>query len=196
MAPQLRGKTYTCIFCWHGKRLWRSLGMVLKAEAESAEFDALLLRFKQRLIELPPGVGNVAFVHHDGKPPCASAAVGGGTKALSLVVFKAHCLNGKKNGQTNSKSVARITRSNSVGPSIRLPRPVLKTNTPGLVVTGRRVQPWVGGPLVRAAHAQRSGPTPHCCPPRAYLNHKPSLSGRSARGTDPLTGQERPARVD
>src|SRR4051794_3072137 len=68
---QLRGKSYACIFCWHGKRQWFTIGKVSAAEAESkaAQVEYLLMRLGQGLIELPPGVGIVDFVRHDGKPP-------------------------------------------------------------------------------------------------------------------------------
>jgi hypothetical protein len=71
---QLRGKSYACIFCWHGKRRWFTIGKVSAAEAESkaAQVEYLLMRLGQGLIELPPGVGIVDFVRHDGNPPSVS----------------------------------------------------------------------------------------------------------------------------
>ncbi len=68
---QLRGKSYACIFCWHGKRQWFTIGKVSAAEAEAkaAQVEYLLMRLGQGLIELPPGVGIVDFVRNDGKPP-------------------------------------------------------------------------------------------------------------------------------
>ena len=48
-----------------------ALGRVSEVEAnvKAAQVGYLLLRLKQRLIELPPGVGIVDFVRYDGKPP-------------------------------------------------------------------------------------------------------------------------------
>ncbi len=68
---QLRGKSYACIFCWHGKRKWFALGMVSEAEAQAkaAQVEYLLMRLQQALIELPPGVEIVDFVRHDANPP-------------------------------------------------------------------------------------------------------------------------------
>jgi hypothetical protein len=37
--------------------------------AKSAQVDYLLMRFKQRLIELPPGLDIVAFIQFDGESP-------------------------------------------------------------------------------------------------------------------------------
>jgi site-specific recombinase XerD len=70
---QLRGKSYACVFCWHGKRKWFTVGKVTGAEAEAkaAQVEYLLMRLKQGLIELPPGVDIVEFVRHDGRPPAS-----------------------------------------------------------------------------------------------------------------------------
>ncbi len=74
---QLRNKAYTCIFCWHGKRQWLPLGAVTEAEAKAklAQGDYLLLRLKQRLIELPASVGIVDFIKHDGTPPVGATVI-------------------------------------------------------------------------------------------------------------------------
>ena len=45
-----------------------------EARAKSAQVDYLLMRLKQRLIELPPGVDIVDFIRLDGKPPCRRLA--------------------------------------------------------------------------------------------------------------------------
>jgi hypothetical protein len=62
----LRGKSYACVFCWHGKRKWFTIGKV--TEAEAAQVEYLLMRIEQGLVELPAGVDIVEFVRHDGKP--------------------------------------------------------------------------------------------------------------------------------
>lgn len=68
---QLRGKSYACIFCWHGKRQWFTIGKVSAAEAQAkaSQVEYLLMRLGQGLIELPPGAAIVDFVRNDGKPP-------------------------------------------------------------------------------------------------------------------------------
>ncbi len=68
---QLRGKSYACVFCWHGKRKWITIGKVTEAEARTkgAQVEYLLMRLEQGVIELPRGSEIVDFVRHDGKPP-------------------------------------------------------------------------------------------------------------------------------
>lgn len=68
---QLRGRSYACVFCWHGRRKWFTIGRVAEAEAraKASQVEYLLMRLEQRLIDLPPGVDIVEFVRHDGKPP-------------------------------------------------------------------------------------------------------------------------------
>ena len=44
-------------------------GLGEEAESKAAQVDYLLMRLKQRLIELPPGIDIVEFVQFDGKPP-------------------------------------------------------------------------------------------------------------------------------
>ena len=74
---QLRGQSYACIFCWHGKRKWFTIGKVteIEAEAKSAQVEYLLMRLKQGLIELPAGMDIVEFVQLDGKPPSRSDGI-------------------------------------------------------------------------------------------------------------------------
>ncbi len=68
---QERGGSYRVFFRFHGKQQTFPLGKVSKqeAEAKAAQVDYLLLRLKQRLIDLPPGVDIADFLQHDGKPP-------------------------------------------------------------------------------------------------------------------------------
>ncbi len=68
---QQKGEGWYCQFVHARRRHTFALGKVSQSEAEAkaAQVDYLLLRLKQRLIELPPGVGIVEFVQHDGKPP-------------------------------------------------------------------------------------------------------------------------------
>jgi hypothetical protein len=56
-AIEERGGRFRIHFRWHGKQQKLPLGMVSAEEAASkaAKVDYLLMRLKQRLIELPPG---------------------------------------------------------------------------------------------------------------------------------------------
>ena len=46
---QLRGKSYACVFCWHGKRQWFTIGKVTEeeAKAKASQVEYLLMRLKQ-----------------------------------------------------------------------------------------------------------------------------------------------------
>jgi hypothetical protein len=70
-AVQQRSGRYRIIFRYHGKQWTFNLGTVSIDEAESKAGQAryLLMRLKQRLIELPPGCGIVEFIRHDGNAP-------------------------------------------------------------------------------------------------------------------------------
>ena len=71
---QERGGSYRVYFRYQGKQVTFPLGKVSKQEAETkaAQAEYLLLRLKQRLIEVPPGVGIADFLQHDGKAPVGS----------------------------------------------------------------------------------------------------------------------------
>ena len=66
---QHRNGSYRVIFRYHGKQHAFTLGEVSQdeAEAKSAHVDYLLLRLKQRLATIPPGVDIVDYVQFDGK---------------------------------------------------------------------------------------------------------------------------------
>jgi integrase len=73
---QRKGRNWYCQFYYFGDRHTFTIGRVSEdeAHAKSAQVDYLLMRLRQRLIELPPGVDIVAFVQYDGKPPASSIA--------------------------------------------------------------------------------------------------------------------------
>lgn len=87
---QLRGKSYACVFCWHGKRQWFTIGKVTEqeAKAKASQVEYLLMWLKQRLIDVPPGADIVEFVQHDGKPPSRHPALPGTSQALTLRDFR------------------------------------------------------------------------------------------------------------
>jgi integrase len=89
---QERNGSFRFIFRYHGKQHFVAIGQVSRdeAEAKANQVGYLLLRLKQRLIELPPGVGIVDFLRHDGRPAAASAPVGnnGVASLFTLAAFR------------------------------------------------------------------------------------------------------------
>jgi hypothetical protein len=89
---QKKGDGWYCQFSYRGKRPTFAIGKVSEdeARAKSAQVDYLLMRLKQRLIEVPPGVEIVDFVRYDGKPPASvinpgNASAPGGTCSLAAL---------------------------------------------------------------------------------------------------------------
>ena len=68
---QLKGESWYCQFLYHGKRHTFTIGQVSEEEAQAKanQVDYLLMRLKQDLLHLPPGMDIVAFVEFDGNPP-------------------------------------------------------------------------------------------------------------------------------
>jgi hypothetical protein len=87
---QERGDSYRVNFRYHGKHYFLNLGKVSgeEAQAKSAQVDYLLLRLKQRLIELPAGIGILEFIRHDGKIPAALAGNEVVARMLTLSDFR------------------------------------------------------------------------------------------------------------
>ena len=71
---QERSESYRVVFRFQGKQRAFTLGKVSKAEAEAklAQVDYLLMRLRQRLLTLPPGVDIETFIQFDGVPPVAA----------------------------------------------------------------------------------------------------------------------------
>ena len=70
-ALQLRAGSYRVLFRYLGQQHGVSIGEVPESEALlwKARVEHLLMRLKQRLLEVPPGCTVVQFMQHDGKPP-------------------------------------------------------------------------------------------------------------------------------
>jgi hypothetical protein len=70
-ALQLRGDSYRLIFQYHGQQQSCTLGEITETEAQQCKTrcEQLLMRVKQGLIEVPPGVAIADFILCDGKPP-------------------------------------------------------------------------------------------------------------------------------
>src|SRR4051795_8070602 len=86
---QKKGNGWYCQFLHRGKRHTFAIGAVAEeeAKAKAAQVDYLLLRLKQRLIELPAGVGIVEYLQHDGKPPPGSVMIPE-RRILTLLAFR------------------------------------------------------------------------------------------------------------
>lgn len=61
---QERGGSYRVYFRYQGKQVTFPVGKVTKeaAEAKAAQAEYLLLRFRRRLIDSPPGIGIADFL--------------------------------------------------------------------------------------------------------------------------------------
>jgi hypothetical protein len=88
-----KGDGWYCEFTYRGKRHTLTIGEVSESEAQakSSQVEYLLLRLKQRLIELPSGIGIVEFVQFDGKPPVREAS-GPALPRMTLAAFRDRCL--------------------------------------------------------------------------------------------------------
>src|SRR5262245_66610682 len=87
---QQRSGTYRVIFRFHGKQHFVMIGKVSleEADAKAAQVEYLLMRLKQGLIELPPGIDIAEFVQHDGKPPAPATPASATRKTLTLATLR------------------------------------------------------------------------------------------------------------
>jgi integrase len=107
---QKRNGSFRVLFCFHGKRHTLTLGKVSQDEAEAfaGNVDLLLLRLKQRLLQLPPAMNIEEFILHGGKPPDAAPA--SVHEPILFYRFKEQYLETHQNGamEENSLSTVRI----------------------------------------------------------------------------------------
>jgi integrase len=89
-AIEERCGRYRIHFRWHGRQHKLPLGKVSAEEAEAklAQVDYLLMRLKQRLIELPLGLDIVDFFQFDGNPPADLQEVPAESRELTLAGFR------------------------------------------------------------------------------------------------------------
>jgi hypothetical protein len=73
---QKNGNGWYCQFLYHGKRHTISIGHVpeTEAHAKSDQANYLLIRLRQRLIGLPPGVDIREFLQRDGQVSALAVA--------------------------------------------------------------------------------------------------------------------------
>jgi integrase len=105
---QLKNGSYYCQFYYQGKRHTVTVGPVGIAEAQAfgGHIDLLLLRLKQRLLTLPPGVDIDAFVLCGGKVPEHAPAVA--AEPTSFRRFKEHYLETHRGGAMEPNSLATV----------------------------------------------------------------------------------------
>jgi integrase len=97
---QQKGNAWFCQFLYHGKRHTVAVGRVneTEARAKSDQIGYLLMRLKQGLIKLPPGVDIRKFVERDGSPP-PKPDVSLSAKPLTLVEFRDRYLASNRDSQ-------------------------------------------------------------------------------------------------
>ena len=103
---QQKGDSWYCQFLYHGKRHTFTVGKVADAEAEAkaSQVDYLLMRLKQNLLQLPPGMDIVAFIEFDGKPPHETAA----RDCLTLGALRDRYLETHQNGSLEQSTLDGI----------------------------------------------------------------------------------------
>lgn len=105
---QERNHHFRALFCYRGKRHTLNLGEVSRREAEAKgdQIDYLLLRLKQRLLEVPPHVTIEEFLLHDGQVRQPEKAAEG--KPVTFDVFKDKYLNTHRNGAMEEGSLKTV----------------------------------------------------------------------------------------
>ena len=103
---QFKGESWYCQFLYHGKRQTFTIGKVSEdeAEAKANQADYLLMRLKQNLLHLPPGMDIVTFIEFDGKPPHQTAE----KDCLALVGLRDRYLETHRNGNLEQSTLDGI----------------------------------------------------------------------------------------
>ena len=101
-----KGEAWHCQFVYHGKRHTFSLGKVTQDEAETKanQVNYLLMRLKQNLLQLPPGIDIVTFISFDGKPPHATSE----SEVLTLGGLRDRYLETHRNGSLEQSTLDGI----------------------------------------------------------------------------------------
>jgi integrase len=109
-ALQNRNGSYRVLFEYRRKQHAFTIGRVSEAEAraKAAQVDYLLLRLKQRLIELPPGLGIVEFLRADGKPPLAKDSHSAAPVRVTLGSLRDRYLETHGNGTLEERTLDGI----------------------------------------------------------------------------------------
>lgn len=107
---QQKGDRFYCQFLYHGKRHTFTVGRVSRDEAETkaAQVDYLLMRIKQRLVTVPPGVDIVTFVEFDGKSPEKDGAPLPPPETVTLGGLRDRYLETHGNGAMEANSLSTV----------------------------------------------------------------------------------------
>ena len=106
---QRKGDGWYCQFVFRGKRHTFAVGKVREGEAQAvaAKVGYLLMRVRQRLIEVPPGTDILAFIRCDGKPP-AGPADAAGPQAMSLADLRDAYLTSVGGGAIEANTLSTV----------------------------------------------------------------------------------------
>jgi integrase len=106
---QRKGNSWYCQFIYHGKRHTLTIGPVsdTEASAKSQQVGYLLLRLKQGLIQLPPGIGIIEFMQGDGKPRREALPASNGAADFTLSNLRDRYLATNRSSQ-ESRSIEGI----------------------------------------------------------------------------------------
>lgn len=104
---QKKGQSYYCQFTYQGKRHTITIGAVADEEAVAfrGSVELLLLRLKQRLISIPPGIHVSDFILHNGNVPEPVAAAPAKT---TFADFKQRYLDTHGDGAMEASSLKTI----------------------------------------------------------------------------------------
>jgi integrase len=104
---QRKSDTFYCQFCYLGKRYTVTVGKVSQDEANAfaGSVDLILLRLKQKLLSMPPGVSITDFVIHGGKVPEAVAAA---PEKTTFADFKKRYLDTFRDGAMEANSLDTV----------------------------------------------------------------------------------------
>jgi integrase len=107
---QERKGSFRILFCWDGKLHGFTIGKVDRTEAESKtqQVEYLLMRLKQGLIHLPPGMPIVEFVESDGRvrSPAEVAKEEAPPPPTTFKTFKERYLEAHRHGAMEANSLA------------------------------------------------------------------------------------------
>jgi integrase len=106
---QQKGESWYCQFMYRRRRHTLTLGKVHENEAKAtaARIDYLLMRVRQRLLEVPHGVDIVTFLEFDGKPPVVEPNQEQ-PKLISFADFRESYLQTLSNGALEDNTIYTI----------------------------------------------------------------------------------------